>query len=306
MSKTEFAAIYERMAPVIARWTKGTEDFTTPIPNLVLFRREAPTQPNLCLVEPSVVVVVQGAKQLLVGDHAHVYNIQRFLIASLDIPASSQVLDASPERPCLGLTLKLDLHTVAELIAQKGLLKPQAQATAGSAALGTVTEQLLEPFARLLGLLDEPSSIPVLSPLIEREIHYRLLMSDQAARVWRIVAAGGQGQRIARAIDWLKRNYSQPLHVEKLAAHVNMSTSSLHHHFRELTAMSPLQFQKWLRLNEARRAMLNDRVDAAGAGFLVGYESPSQFSREYSRLFGVPPKRDIEELRRHAEEEVRA
>ena len=156
---------------------------------------------------------------------------------------------------------------------------------------------LLAPFDRLLALLDEPAAIPVLAPLIEREIHYRLLLSDQAARLWQIASVGSQSHRIAKAIDWLKTNYARPLRVDELAAHVQMSLSSLHHHFRQLTAMSPLQYQKWLRLNEARRLMLNERHDAASAAFMVGYESPSQFSREYGRLFGAPPKRDIEGLR---------
>ena len=142
----------------------------------------------------------------------------------------------------------------------------------------------------------------MLAPLIERETHYRLLKSDQATRLWQIASVGGQGHRIAKAIDWLKTNYTRTLRIEDLAAHVQMSPSSLHQHFRQLTAMSPLQYQKWLRLNEARRLMLNENSDAASAAFEVGYESPSQFSREYARLFGTPPKRDIEGLRRKADD----
>lgn len=144
--------------------------------------------------------------------------------------------------------------------------------------------------------------IAVLAPLIEREIHYRLLKSDLAMRLLQIASVGSQSQRIARAIDWLKTYYAQPLRVDELAAHAQMSTSSLHHHFRQLTAMSPLQYQKWLRLSEAKRLMLNENLDAARAAFHVGYESPSQFSREYSRFFGAPPKRDIEGLRRRTGE----
>jgi len=295
-------AMHEGLADVIGRWTVGKEDCSTSIPNLTFFRREAPTEPCACLVEPSIVLVVQGAKQLLIGDHAYAYDTERFLITSLDLPASSQVLEASPDKPCLGLVLRLDLRVMAELIAQSGLPPPHERATEGSAALGTITPALLEPFSRLLALLDEPDAIAVLAPLIEREIHYRLLISDLAARLWQIASVGSQSHRIARVIDWLKTNYAQPLRIDELAAHVQMSTSSLHHHFRQLTAMSPLQYQKWLRLSEARRLMLNERLDAASAAFHVGYESPSQFSREYSRLFGVPPKRDIEGLRRRADE----
>lgn len=296
------AAMREGMAKVIARWTKGKEDSPTSIPSLSFFRREASTEPSLCLVEPSVVLVVQGAKQLLVGSHAHIYDGERFLIASLDIPASSQVLEASADKPCLGLTLKLDLRVMAELIAQGGLQPPRNRGAEGSAAIGTVTPSLLEPFDRLLALLDETTAISVLAPLIEREIHYRLLLSDQAARVWQIASVGSQGHRVAKAIDWLKVNFSKSLRVDELAAYVQMSSSSLHHHFRELTEMSPLQYQKWLRLNEARRLMLNEGHDAASAAYMVGYESPSQFSREYARLFGAPPRRDIEGLRLAASE----
>jgi AraC-like DNA-binding protein len=166
--------------------------------------------------------------------------------------------------------------------------------------IGTVTPHIVEPFKRLLDLLAEPDAIPVLASLISREIHYRLLMSDQAARLWQIASVGSQSQRVAKAIDWLKVNYASPLRIDELASRVQMSASSFHHHFRKLTAMSPLQYQKWLRLNEAKRLMLNENLDAAGAAFHVGYESPSQFSREYSRLFGISPKRDIVALRAEA------
>jgi len=261
--------------------------------------------PTICLVEACIVLVVQGEKQMLAGGEAYPYNINRFLITSLDIPANSQVVTASPDNPCLGLALKLDLRTMAELIAQGGLPLPEDRSSDRGAVigLGTVTPMLLEPFKRMLDLLDEPSAIPILAPLIEREIHYRLLMSDQAARLQQIASVGSQGHRVAKAIDWLKVNYTETLRIDDLASHVKMSPSSLHHHFRQLTAMSPLQYQKWLRLNEARRLMLNKDSDAASAAFEVGYESPSQFSREYTRLFGAPPKRDIEGLRRKADRE---
>ncbi|MDO3510060.1 AraC family transcriptional regulator [Ralstonia pseudosolanacearum] len=299
---THVAALHEALAQSIGRWTEGLEDCSTSIPNLGLFRRDTAVEPCVCLVEPSVVLVAQGAKQLQVGDEAYTYDIERFLVTSLDMPAVSRVLDASPERPCLGLVFKLDLRITAELIAQSGLPPPTEPAAERGMALGTLTPLLLEPLKRLVDLLDEPEAVPVLAPLLQREIHFRLLMSDQATRLWQIASAGSQGHRIARAIDWLKVNFALPLRIDELAARVQMSTSSLHHHFRQLTTMSPLQYQKWLRLNEARRLMLNEHLDAATAAFRVGYESPSQFSREYSRLFGQPPKRDIEGLLRKAED----
>ena len=261
------------------------------------FRREAPTPPGICQVEPSVVLVVQGAKRMLVGDDAYAYDSERFLIASLDIPASSEVVEASPDRPCLGLVLKLDLRMMAELVAQTHLPPPKDRSVARGMALGTVTPTLLESFKRLTDLLDEPDAIEVLAPLVLREIHYRLLTSDQAGRLRQIASVGSQSHLVARAIEWLKANYASPLRIEDLAERVHMSASSLHHHFRQLTAMSPLQYQKWLRLNEARRLMLNEGFDAASAAFEVGYESPSQFSREYARLFGAPPKRDVVSIR---------
>ena len=257
--------------------------------------------PTTCLVAAGIVLVVQGEKQMLVGGEAYPYDVNRFLITSLDLPANSQIVSANPEKPCLGLVLKLDLRIMAELIAQGGLPLPTERSSDRGIGIGTVTPALLEPFKRLLDLLDEPETIPVLAPLIEREIHYRLLMSDQAARLWQIASVGSQGHRVARAIDWLKVNYTATLRIDDLASHVQMSPSSLHQHFRQLTAMSPLQYQKWLRLNEARRLMLNENLDAASAAFEVGYESPSQFSREYTRLFGAPPKRDVDGLRRKAD-----
>lgn len=247
-----------------------------------------------------MVFVAQGAKQLLIGEQAYIYDTKRFLIASLDLPGSSQVLEASPKRPCLGLALRLDLGAIVELAGHAKLPLTRDRRSDRSAALGTVTPALLEPFSRLLRLLDDPDEITVLAPLIEREIHFRLLKSDVGPRLFQIASIGSHSHRIARAIDWIKVNYTRQLSIEELAAHVQMSATTLHHHFRQLTAMSPLQYQKWMRLNEARRMMLNEELDAASAAFQVGYESPSQFSREYSRLFGAPPKRDIGSLRERA------
>lgn len=296
----------ETLVKIVDRWTKGLRDCPTPIPNLGFWRRERPEPPAACLVAPSIVLVVQGAKKMWVGNEAYEYDTNRFLITSLDIPANSEVLTASPERPCLGLVLNLDLRMLAELISQGHQPPPTERAGEQGMCVGTVTQGIIKPFERLLDLLDEPDAIPVLAPLIQREIHYRLLMSDQAALLWQITSAGSQSQRVAKAIDWLKVNYSSPLRIDDLASRVQMSTSSLHHHFRKLTAMSPLQYQKWMRLNEAKRLMLNEALDATTAAFQVGYESPSQFNREYSRMFGLSPKRDVVTLRGEAEKRKQA
>ncbi|SBZ53851.1 AraC family transcriptional regulator [Klebsiella quasipneumoniae] len=235
-----------------------------------------------------------------VGGQPYEYNAEKFLITSLDLPASSEVLQASTSRPCVGVAYKLDQRVLMELIAQ-GSLPPIKKRDAGTGVgIGTVTDVLLEPFCRLLSLLDEPEAIPVLGPLIQREIHYRLLMSDQSDHLRQIAAVDGHGYRIGKAIDWLKTNIASPLRVEELASRVQMSTPSFHQHFRQLAGMSPLRYQKWLRLNEARRLMLNEHYDVTTAAYAVGYESLSHFSREYTRMFGESPKRDITVLRKSA------
>ncbi|MCD5978105.1 DNA-binding domain-containing protein, AraC-type [Pseudomonas savastanoi pv. glycinea] len=297
----QHSSAQEKLARIIGDRIDRPGDFGTPIEGLGFFRREHPSPPVVCMVEPSIILVARGEKQLWVGGEGYPYDPSRFLITSLNLPANSEVLAASPEQPCLGLTLKLDVRMLAELAAQGGLSPVRDKSVVGGVGIGTVTDALLASFERLLALLEEPDAIAILAPLIKREIHYRLLMSDQASRLRQITAVDGQGYRIAKAIDWLKLNYTSALRVDELAAQVQMSAATFHHHFRQLTAMSPLQYQKWLRLNEARRLMLNEHKDVSTAAFKVGYESPSQFSREYSRLFGVPPKRDITVLRGQGE-----
>lgn len=286
-----------QLARIVASHTAGVADRATPIAGLTLFRREAPARPAVCMIEPSIVMVAQGAKRLLVGGEGYAYDAKRFLVTSLDLPANSEVIEASARKPCVGLGLKLDTRLLAELIAQDERSPSPPRSPQASVGVGSLGPELLEPIVRLAALLDEPAAIPVLAPLIQREIHYRLLATDQAPRLRQIAAVGSQSHRVARAIDWLKLHYAEPLRIGELAARVQMSPSSLHQHFRQLTAMSPLQYQKWLRLNEARRLMLSEGADAATAAFDVGYESPSQFSREYARLFGAPPRRDVEALR---------
>ncbi len=290
------STLREQLVPVIDKWSHGSAECSTPIPAVSFFRREAPAAPAYCLIPPSIVVAVQGKKQMLVGGDAYAYDASRYLITSLDLPASSEVVQASQDVPCLGLTVNLDLRTIAELIAHGNVPPPRGQSVNDSIGIGVLTPAILKPIGRLLELLDEPEAIPTLAPIFLRELHYRLLTSDQAGRLRQIASVDGQAYKIARAIDWLKLNYAAPLRIEDLATSVQMSAPTFHHHFRQLTAMSPLQYQKWLRLNEAKRLMLNDRLDAASAAFKVGYESPSQFSREYSRLFGDSPGRDIAAL----------
>jgi len=281
----------------IARYTEYGDLYTTAIPGLSLFRREEPTEPFSGMYEPSICMAVQGAKRVILGDDTFVYDSHRYLITSVDLPTIVQIIEASPDMPYLGLRLKFDLKEISQLMVDSNLPQPRSQQSSRGMATGEMTQQLVNAFVRLIDLLDDEKDIPILAPVIQREIIYRLLVGDQGERLRQIATAGSQSQHIAKAIGWLKSNYSKSISMDDLAALTNMSVSTFHHHFRSLTALSPLQFQKQLRLQEARRLMLAERMDAANAAFQVGYESPSQFSREYNRLFGAPPLRDISKLR---------
>jgi AraC-like DNA-binding protein len=216
----------------------------------------------------------------------------------VDLPAFFQVLEASKERPLLGLKLTFDVREVSQLMVDSDFPHHRAQQAGHGMATSELTLPLLTAFQRLIDLFDEEDDIPILAPIIQKEIIYRLLRGEQGARLRQIASAGSQSQQIARAIEWLKRNFTQQLRIEDLASQARMSASSFHNHFRAMTALSPLQYQKHLRLHEARRLMLTESLDAATAAFQVGYESPSQFNREYRRLFSAPPLRDVSKLRR--------
>lgn len=284
----------------IARWTEPGEQLTTAVPGLALFQRTEPSEPVTGMYEPSLCLVTQGAKRVQLGDDTFVYDAHHYLITSVHLPTVVQVTEASREKPYLGLRLKFDLREVSQLMADSNLPSPRTQQSSRGMATSEVTLPLVTAVHRLVDLLHEEQDIPILAPIIQREIIYRLLVGEQGARLRQIAAAGSQSQQIARAIEWLKGNFTQPLRIDDLAAQARMSSSTFHHHFRSMTALSPLQYQKQLRLQEARRLMLAERLDAATAAFQVGYESPSQFSREYGRLFGAPPLRDISKLRQMA------
>lgn len=281
----------------IARFTEHGEQHTTAITGLALFRREAPTGLLSGMYEPSICLIAQGAKRVFLGDESYVYDARNYLITSVHLPTVVQLLEASPSEPYLGLKLTLDQREMSQLMLDCNLPPPREQQSSRGMATGTVTVPLLDAFRRLVDLLADERDIPILAPVIQREIIYRLLVGDQGARLRQIATAGSQSQQIARAVDWLKENFTEPVRIDDLAARANMSTSTFHSHFRSLTALSPLQYQKRLRLHEARRLMLAEQLDATTASMQVGYESASQFSREYSRLFGAPPLRDITELR---------
>ena len=286
----ELAALIERFAP-----TDGSH--RTAIERLHLVRASAPGEATCGVTEPALGLIAQGTKRVILQDEVYIYNRAHFLVASVDLPVMGQVIEASEDKPYLGFRLVLDRREIASLLLQAEF--PDAEEATPSRALFTTRSDpsLLDAVLRMVRLLQTPSDIPALAPLAEREVLYRLLKSEKGSRVRQMATVHTQSQRIGKAIGWLKSHFSEPLQIDSLAASVNMSASSLHHHFKAVTAMSPLQYQKQLRLQEARRLLFADGIDAATAGHRVGYESPSQFSREYSRLFGAPPLRDTRRWR---------
>lgn len=285
------------LARKIAFFVGSAEKCVTAVPGLSLHRWTAPTAPCPATYEPSVAVIPQGRKRVDLGRTTFIYDASRFLLASVDLPVVSRVIEASEEVPCLALLLKLKMPAVRELLSGEEIQVAEAPSSSPAMATGETTVEFLSACCRLVDLLETPQDIPVLSGLIQREIIYRILRSAAGARLRAIASLGDQSHRTARAIAWIKANYAKPLRVEDLADIAGMGVSTLHHHFRVLTAMSPLQYQKQLRLQAARGRMLMDGLDAASAAFEVGYESASQFNREYSRFFGQPPRRDIRTLR---------
>jgi AraC-like DNA-binding protein len=281
------------LADRIARWTEGKNRLKTPIPGLNLHRWETPTEPTSYMLAPSICLIGQGRKRLFLGEDIYVYDARRFLITSVELPVVSQIIEASGEKPYLGLTMELNLRMIAQLMLDNDMPSAHPSKDRLGIAVSEVSIPLLNAFNRLLDLLDKPEDTQALAPLIQQEIFYRLLQGEQGSRLRQITSLGNHGYQIARAIDWLKENFSKPIKVGELAGKVGLSVSAFHNHFRAMTAMSPLQFQKKMRLNEARRLMLVEHLDVSRAAFEVGYESPSQFSREYSRLFGAPPMQDI-------------
>ncbi|MGO9261872.1 MAG: AraC family transcriptional regulator N-terminal domain-containing protein [Bryobacteraceae bacterium] len=287
----------EDLARKIALFIGSAESRATDVPGLTLHRRTAPTAPCPATYEPSVTVIAQGRKRVELGRNVFIYDASRFLLTSVDLPVFSRVIEASEEVPCLAMALKLEMPVVRELLSREEIRVAEAPCDSPAMATGETTVEFLSACCRLVDLLDNPQDIPFLAGLLQREIVYRILQSAEGARLRAIATLGEQSHRTAKAIAWIRANYAKPLRVEDLAEIAGMGVSTLHHHFRALTAMSPLQYQKQLRLQAARGRMLMDALDAASAAFEVGYESASQFNREYSRFFGQPPMRDIRTLR---------
>jgi AraC-like DNA-binding protein len=269
----------------------------TDVPGLTLVRRTRLESPGCYTYEPSVALIAQGRKRVELGRKSFIYDESRYLLTSVDLPIVSQLIEASKQRPFLALVLKMEIPVVRDLLSREEIDVASAATDGPAMATGEITAELLGAFCRLVRLLDTPEDIGVLSNLIQREITYRILRGSAGGRLRDIATLGDQSNRTAKAIAWIKANYAESLRIEELAHIAGMGLSTFHRHFRELTAMSPLQYQKQLRLHNARGRMLMDGLDAASAAFEVGYESPSQFNREYSRMFGQPPMREIHAYR---------
>jgi AraC-like DNA-binding protein len=285
------------LAGRIGKTLGASAELATKIPGLMLYRNTAPTAPNPCTYEPSLLVIPRGKKRIELSKKSYVFGQDKFLLTSVELPIISQVIVASAKAPYLAFFLKLDMGIVRDVLHTEEVDIPSPPVGTRGMVLGNATPELLTSCCRMVELLENPEDIPFFGKLLQREIIYRLLQGAQGDRLRSVATLGHQSYRTAKAVTWLRENFEKPLKVDELASIAGMSRSTLHHHFRGLTAMSPLQFQKQLRLHAARQKMLTDEVDAATAAFEVGYESPSQFNREYRRFFGQPPIRDIKALR---------
>jgi AraC-like DNA-binding protein len=284
------------LARAIAQFAQCDGDYSTAIPALSLHRRHGPTAPLHCIFSLGLGVVAQGHKQALMGDEVITYGPGQSMVTTIDLPVISHVTRASTQEPLLGLMLMIDGRTIVQAAAEMSLPPPRLSAPR-PISIETLDAHLLGDLVRLIHLLDEPALVARLAPLIQQEIVIRLLVGPHGPHLQHLAANGSPSQQISRAVAWLKQHFAQPLLVEDLADRVHMSPSTFRQHFRAMTGTSPLQYQKQLRLQEARQLMLSQHLDAGNAASRVGYESASQFSREYSRLFGAPPQQDVKRLR---------
>ncbi|HMT08091.1 MAG TPA: AraC family transcriptional regulator [Pyrinomonadaceae bacterium] len=262
-----------------------------------MIRMTEPTKPLQSVFKPCFCVIAQGSKTVTLGDEKFSYDEGNYLIATMDLPVESCVVEASESKPYLSVVFELDPSLVAEVMLECGI-NVSGSATVRAVNVSSIEPELLDAAVRVVRLLDSPEDTKMMLPLLKKELIYRLLRGNQAARLAHLLA--GEDHRISRAIDTLRKNYDRPLRIETIARDLGMSVSGFHFHFKSVTAMSPLQYQKSIRLQEARRLMLAEDYDAASAGFRVGYEDAAYFSRDYKRHFGEPPQRDVARLRGQA------
>ena len=285
------------LARAIAQVAQTDGDHNTTIPALTLHRRRSPTEPLHCIYNLGLGVVAQGEKQVLLGGESIDYGPGQSMLTTVDLPVVSHVTRASTREPFLGMMLTLDVRFIVQVASEMDMPRPQRDDTYRSISFEALDAALLDALVRLVKLLREPTLLPRLAPLIQQEITTRLLVGPHGPQLRQLITSGSPNQQIAKAVAWLKQNFVQALHVDDLAERAHMSPSTFRQHFRALTGVSPLQYQKQLRLQEARQLMVNENLDGGSAARRVGYESASQFSREYSRLFGAPPQRDSRRLR---------
>jgi AraC-like DNA-binding protein len=290
LRRAELASLMKRFAPEY-----GVH--STAIEALHLIRSDQPTEALHVVHKPGLCVIVQGRKEVTLADERYVYDPLNYLVVSVTLPLAGQVIEASPEQPYLCIRLDIDPAQICRLIADASPIGVPTERADRGLFLDSIDEPLLDAMLRLMRLLDSPDDIATRAPLAQQEIFYRLLRGSQGRRLHEIAIPDTQTHRISRAIEWLNSHYAEPLSIDSLAQMINLSPSALHHRFKAVTAMSPLQYQKQLRLQEARRLLLAENCDVSSIGYKMGYESPSQFSREYSRLFGAPPSKDIARLR---------
>ena len=281
----------------LLKWLPEQSRLETPIPGLALTRHDENTSAIRCFYTPMIALVVQGFKRSMIGDHEANYGELHCVTVGIDMPGVFHITDASPQAPFLSLSVKLDRRIITQLITEVPSIVTAQEGEVTPIVVDEAGKDLLQVFSRLVELLDTPSRIPVLAPMIIREIHYYLLCGSQGKCLRLFNTNGTQANQIAQAISWLRENYTSPLRMEELARYVNMAPSTFNRHFKEVTSLSPLQFQKRLRLYEAERLMLLEGKDAGTAALMVGYESGSQFNREYKRQFGAPPRKDIAKKR---------
>jgi AraC-like DNA-binding protein len=291
MSKTT------HLAAIIAELCPRDGSRPTAIKGLYLTKSSTTDVPRTSLDQAVFCVVAQGAKCTLLNEERFVYDPNKYLLVSLDLPLAGQIMEASRAKPFLGMSLVLDFDEIALLMRESNLPHETAPPLRSGLMVGCLDDDLLDAVTRLAAVLQKPAHVEILAPLIKREIFYLLLLSEQGGLLRRMVADNGKVQRVASGLAWLRRNAARPIRMEELAREMHMSPSAMHSWFRAVTSMSPLQFQKQLRLQEARRILLSESADAGSVSRRVGYESASQFSREYRRFFGEPPLRDVERLR---------
>jgi AraC-like DNA-binding protein len=276
----------QRLAPLAG-------DHATALPSLILHRRNGPTEPLHCIFPLGLALTTQGHKQVMLGERAFAYGPGESMLTTIDLPVAAHITRASNREPYLGISLAFDAPLIVRVLAEVELPRRRASAQFEPLSVRRLDEPTLEVLIRLLRLLDEPAMVRHLAPLIQYEFLVRLLHGPHAAHLVRLAAAGTPRRHVADVVTWLKQHFAEPVAIDVLAERANMSPSTFRQHFRAITGMSPVQFQKRLRLQEARQLMLTAGVSAAGASALVGYESASQFNREYRRLFGAPPQRDV-------------